>query len=113
MKQQLAGMWMAKKYYLFIAASLVCWLGKAKAQTHVAGPNSVVSAKESNFDSNFVSHNSATPFTIGTIFIEGNRKTKPYIIERELPFHSGDSIYLPELVKGFEIARQRRFYRAL
>ena len=100
-------MWMAKKYYLFIAASLVCWLGEAKAQTHVAGPNSVVSAKEFTFDSNSVNHNSATPFTVGDIHITGNRKTKPYIIERELPFRSGDSIYLPELVKGFEIARQQ------
>jgi hypothetical protein len=73
LKQQLAGMWMAKKYYLIIAASLVCWLGKAKAQTHAAGPNSVGSAKEFSPDSNVVNHNSATPFTIGTIYIEGNR----------------------------------------
>ena len=49
----------------------------------------------------------STPFVVGDFYIEGNKKTKPYIIERELPFKRGDSIYLPELVKGFEIARQQ------
>lgn len=47
------------------------------------------------------------PFTIGTIYITGNKKTKPYIIKRELPFHEGGSVNLTELVKGFEIGRQQ------
>ncbi len=50
---------------------------------------------------------SSTPFTIGEIVIEGNRRTKPFIILRELPFKSGDSIQLAEVVKHFEIARQQ------
>lgn len=54
-----------------------------------------------------------TPFVIGDIYIEGNKRTKPYIIERELPFRSGDSVYLPELVKGFEISRQQLFNTGL
>ena len=52
-------------------------------------------------------NNYNTPFVVGDIIIEGNKKTKPYIIERELPFKTGDSIYLPDLVKGFEISRQQ------
>ena len=44
---------------------------------------------------------------IGEIFIAGNRKTKTYIIERELPFKRGDSVRLAELVKAFEYARDR------
>jgi outer membrane protein assembly factor BamA len=53
------------------------------------------------------SNNYGTPFVVGDIIIEGNKKTKPYIIERELPFKTGDSIYLPDLVKAFEISRQQ------
>ena len=46
-------------------------------------------------------------FILGEIIITGNKRTKNYIIERELPFKSGDSINLPELVKKFEVARQQ------
>lgn len=51
--------------------------------------------------------NNSTPFTVGNIYITGNKKTKPYIILRELTFKKGDSIYLPELVKAFELAHDR------
>lgn len=50
---------------------------------------------------------SAKPFEVGEIIVEGNKRTKPYIILRELPFQSGDSVNLPELVQGFEVARQQ------
>lgn len=46
-------------------------------------------------------------FVIGDIEVEGNKRTKTYILYRELPFKSGDSTSLPQLVKGFEIARQQ------
>ena len=46
-------------------------------------------------------------FVIGEIVITGNKRTKNYIIERELPFKAGDSVKLPELVKKFETARQQ------
>src|SRR5205085_1987796 len=48
-----------------------------------------------------------THFIVGDIVISGNKHTKNYIIERELPFKSGDSVQLPELVKQFETARQQ------
>lgn len=51
--------------------------------------------------------NPSASFIIGEIAISGNKRTKDYIIERELPFKSGDSIQLPELVKKFELARQQ------
>lgn len=47
------------------------------------------------------------PFKVGKIYIEGNKRTKSYIIERELPFRSGDPVNLAELVEGFEVARQQ------
>src|SRR5678810_1089700 len=46
-------------------------------------------------------------FVLGEIVITGNKRTKDYIIERELSFKSGDSISLPDLVKKFEGARQQ------
>lgn len=46
-------------------------------------------------------------FVIGEIFISGDKKTKSYIIERELPFKAGDSVALNELVNKFEIARRQ------
>lgn len=55
----------------------------------------------------------STPFVIGIIYIEGNKRTKSYMIERELPFKAGDSVYLPDLVKGFEISRQQLFNTSL
>src|SRR5690349_9970709 len=64
-------------------------------------------------DTNTVEHSAhiaATPkanFVIGQIVITGNKRTRNYIIERELPFKSGDSIQLPDLVKQFEVARQQ------
>lgn len=46
------------------------------------------------------------PFVIRDIIIAGNRKTRPYIIERELPFKRGDSVNLTELVARFGRAKE-------
>lgn len=72
-----------------------------------AQPSHVDSTQSTSFVTSGTSNNSSTPFVVGDIIIEGNKRTKPYIIERELPFKRGDSINLPELVKGFEISRQQ------
>ncbi len=45
--------------------------------------------------------------TIGGIYISGNRKTKAYIIERELSFKSGDTVSLSALVSSFRRAREQ------
>ena len=100
-------MWMAKKYYLLIAVSSICWCSKSRAQTVVADAAFYSTLSNQFSDSGLKNTSSSTHFIIGTIFIDGNKKTKPYIIERELPFQSGDSIYLPQLVSGFELARQQ------
>jgi len=97
-------MWMAKKYNLIIASLFVCWLGKVNGQPKTSD-SAASHISEPALDSS-VKRNSS-PFIIGDIFVEGNKKTKPYIIERELPFHRGDSVYLPDLVKGFEVGRQQ------
>jgi outer membrane protein assembly factor BamA len=47
-----------------------------------------------------------SPFIVGEIVVAGNRKTKDYIIQRELTFKEGDSIYLPDLVKQFQRSKE-------
>ncbi|HXB42498.1 MAG TPA: POTRA domain-containing protein [Puia sp.] len=64
----------------------------------VPGPGDSISISRANI---------ATPFTVGNIYISGNKKTKPYIILRELTFKKGDSVYLPELVKAFQLAHDQ------
>jgi outer membrane protein assembly factor BamA len=46
-------------------------------------------------------------FIVSDIVITGDIKTKPYIIEREIPFKRGDLITLNQLVKEFEVARRQ------
>lgn len=46
-------------------------------------------------------------FIISDIVFTGDKKTKPYIIQRELPFKTGDSITLVELVNKFSQARRQ------
>jgi outer membrane protein assembly factor BamA len=48
-------------------------------------------------------------FTIERIYINGNKKTKPYIILRELSFKEGDTVKLSELVKKFDYARNQLY----
>ncbi|MCA0397109.1 MAG: hypothetical protein LCH51_06870 [Bacteroidetes bacterium] len=54
-------------------------------------------------------HDSAArrEFQIGEILITGNKKTKDFIIKRELPFAAGDSVRLDELVEKFKVGRQQ------
>lgn len=47
------------------------------------------------------------PFNVRSIIITGNKKTRPEIILREIPFKPGDQFILQELVKRFEVARRQ------
>jgi outer membrane protein assembly factor BamA len=56
---------------------------------------------------------SASPFTVRQIHIKGNKRTKPYIILRELTFREGESMLLNELVNKFERSRELVFNTTL
>lgn len=56
---------------------------------------------------------SAKLFVISNIVVEGNKRTKPAIILRELPFKPGDHYSLGELVKKFEAGRRQLMNTAL
>lgn len=47
------------------------------------------------------------PFIVRNIIIEGNKRTRPDIILREIPFKPGDVYLLQDLVKKFEDARRQ------
>lgn len=89
-----------RKYFwilLYLFCSHVCVLAQeAVAQSSVS--SAFLSSIPTNNDGIFI---------IGNIYIEGNKRTKPYIIERELPFTRGDSLLLPALVQGFETSRRQ------
>ena len=61
------------------------------------------------FFSNLVS----AQIKITAIQIEGNRRTKPYIILRELPYHEGDIIPKDSLAILDTISQQQLFNTAL
>lgn len=93
-----------KKYYLVTVIALSCTC-KVWCQSMESSNGSVPIAANNNtlLPDTIEPHAS---FVVGDIYITGNRKTKPYIIERELPFKSGDSVYLPDLVAGFQRAKE-------
>jgi hypothetical protein len=45
-------------------------------------------------------------YVVGDIYISGNKVTKSFIITRELPFKSGDSITIRQLTQGFTEGRE-------
>lgn len=47
------------------------------------------------------------PIIVGDIYINGNTKTRPYIIERELPFKKGDTLQLQQLTQKFITGKQQ------
>src|SRR3954452_6488145 len=57
--------------------------------------------------------NDTSLVSIGDISIHGNKRTKPYIIEREIPFRQGDYISRNELAKKLVLAQQQVMNTAL
>src|SRR5690348_3132048 len=57
--------------------------------------------------------NDTSLITVADISIHGNKRTKPYIIEREVPFHQGDYMSRSELQKKLVLAQQQVMNTAL
>jgi outer membrane protein assembly factor BamA len=98
-------MWRAGKYYFVLAFTLSCRLGYGQAVVtdSALGTSTNTLRTEPAEPSSEAGHS----FVIGEIFISGNRRTKSYIIERELSFKRGDSVFLSDLVKAFERSRDQ------
>lgn len=54
-----------------------------------------------------------SPVIIADIYITGNKKTKPYIIEREIPFRIGNHMMRGDLPAKLELARQQLMNTAM
>ncbi len=91
-----------KKYYilliLFLCFRLISWCQSS-------GNNISVNANRNIADTS----GKGSKFVINNILITGNKKTKAFIIERELPFKRGDSVYLSELVAAFQRSKELLF----
>src|SRR5450631_1998619 len=103
--------------YCLIALSLLLFI-RSHAQTEERNAHAGMTAGRTDTiadppDSSGPSVSRGLPFIIGTITIKGNKQTKSYIIERELSFKKGDTVYLPELVKSLENCRYRLINTAL
>lgn len=84
-----------KKYLFWFLASLLC-----QQLAFSQDLPSTLLAKDT------LSHDTDR-YVVGKIFIEGNKKTKQFIILREIPFKEGEQYTMPELVKKFEDARRQ------
>jgi outer membrane protein assembly factor BamA len=90
------------KYFCTIVPACMFLYSYAQSPT---SPPITVSAAAPHHDQR---PDSASPgYTIGRIFIKGNKKTRPYIILRELSFTTGDTLSLARLVDAFRDAHDR------
>ncbi len=91
-------MWRTLIYIFTITCSCVC----AQAQTNLATDALLYSTDEGTAITDSVSH-----FTIKKILISGNRKTKAFVMLREVPFKEEAQYPLNELVEKFEQAKRQ------
>jgi outer membrane protein assembly factor BamA len=99
-------MFLPKKYSCGLVAVLICCTGLLAQQT-IPGDTLTQTPLPGN------EQPVASSFIIRNIEISGNKKTKPFIIHRELPFKSGEAFTLQQLVQQFEVARRQLMNTAL
>ena len=95
-----------KKYSCGLFALLICCTG-LPAQTIIPRDSLMQTPAPENEQS------AVSSFIIRNIDITGNKKTKPSIILRELPFKPGEAFTLQQLVQKFETARRQLMNTAL
>ncbi|HEX6915200.1 MAG TPA: POTRA domain-containing protein [Chitinophagaceae bacterium] len=100
-------------YRFFFLSMLLAAAISGKPQTRTT-VNSVFSgAADPVFDTSSFRPDDKSPIIIADIYITGNRKTKPYIIEREIPFRIGNHMMRGDLPARIELARQQLMNTAL
>jgi len=99
-------MWKVQIYSLLLA--MTCMVG-SKGYSQFNGENPAGDQNEQAPADTALSKS----FLVKDIVISGNKKTRPYIIERELLFKRGDSVNLSELVKKFERSKELLLNTAL
>lgn len=90
---------------------LICAAISGKSQLN--GNALMEGAAELITDTTSFSNNDKSPVIIADIFITGNKKTKAYIIEREIPFKIGNHMMRGDLPAKMELARQQLMNTAM
>ena len=94
-----------RKYCFWLLLGLAC-CRSLSAQN--AGVGNMVPLPEQDKDTTkSVTASDVRPFVVRNIIILGNKRTRPEIILREIPFKSGDVYLLQDLVQKFEVARRQ------
>lgn len=97
-----------RKYITLLIATCLCVGAKSIAQVaNTSGKESIAPLMIAGAVAPPVTDTNRRAFLISAIVINGNKKTKDYIVKRELPFAEGDSVRLDELVEKFKIGRQQ------
>jgi outer membrane protein assembly factor BamA len=96
--------------FLFVVMLLMCVAISGKSQLQ----NALYQGAADPFsDTASVSFEDKSPVIIADIFVIGNKKTKPYIIEREIPFKIGNHMMRGDLPAKMELARQQLMNTAM
>lgn len=96
--------------FIFFFAGIIAFIFHANAQK-LDSPNST--ASKILVDESAISDTGSVLLVIGDIKITGYKKTKLYIIQREIPFKTGDNILQSDLDKKIELCRQQLMNTAL
>jgi len=98
-------------YRFFVVMLLMCVAlnGTSQLQANASLPH----VSDPAADSSSFSDDDKSPVIIADIFITGNKKTKAYIIEREIPFKIGNHMMRGNLPAKMELARQQLMNTAL
>ena len=103
-----------KQHILMCLCFAVCLFATAQqgslqdASRHNTLHNDTLSAAASKLLNTIIQTATDTSLVlIGDISVHGNKKTQPYIIEREIPFKQGDYILRKDLEKNLLLAEER------
>src|SRR5688572_23729283 len=95
-----------RKYFLALLLGLACFFNLFGQKLETEGVQEKDETQHTLPGDSTVSPGQK-PFIIRDIIIVGNKRTRPDIILREIPFQPGDNYLLQDLVKKFETARQQ------
>jgi outer membrane protein assembly factor BamA len=99
-------MWRNRKYCLWLLLGLAC-CRNLSAQNTGTGDVQPTDQNINTTTTEEITPSNDKPFIVRHIVIFGNKKTRPDIILREIPFKEGEAHMLPDLVKKFETARRQ------
>src|SRR5690349_9401161 len=96
-----------RKYCLWLISTVACCQCVFAQAPGNEDPNVNGSAADTSHITPPANLKPDTAFTVRQIVLVGNKKTRPEIMLREIPFKPGEQFILQELVKKFEIARKQ------